>query len=122
MKARLISLDYLVPHCDTRLRAFPAVLGRDCEADIPLDDPLIAGRHCEIDRQDNRLVVRDLGTVHGTYVNGSPVTEAELATGDHLSLGQMTFLVECFPNRDEEGLYQEAVDALQAVEACAGVA
>ncbi len=72
-------------------------------------------------QQHNRLVVRDLGSVHGTYVNGSRVTEAVLSAGDQLALGLTTFLVECF-DKDEEGLYQEAVDALEAVDACVGVA
>ena len=93
-------------------------------ADISLDDPLIGDLHCAFYQQANRLVVRDLGSVHGTYVNGSRVTEAVLTAGDQLALGLMTFLVECF-DADEEGLYQEAqeaVHAMQAIDACVGVA
>ena len=43
------------------------------------------------------------------------------SAGDQLALGLMTFLVECF-DKDEEGFYQEAVDALEAADACVGVA
>jgi pSer/pThr/pTyr-binding forkhead associated (FHA) protein len=40
------------------------------------------------------LLVRDLGSTHGTYVNGEQVREAYLHSGDHLSVGLATFRVE----------------------------
>jgi pSer/pThr/pTyr-binding forkhead associated (FHA) protein len=93
MKARLISLDFHVPQCDTGLKAFPVVVGHDADAGIRLDDPSVAGCHCQIDVVDNHLTVRDLGTVHGTFVNGIRVTESILNPGDKLAIGMMTFLV-----------------------------
>jgi pSer/pThr/pTyr-binding forkhead associated (FHA) protein len=43
---------------------------------------------------DDRLVVTDLGSVHGTFVNGSRITESILSAGDELGIGMMTFLVQ----------------------------
>jgi pSer/pThr/pTyr-binding forkhead associated (FHA) protein len=88
----LISLDYLVPHCDTSLEAFPAVIGHAKDADIRLDDYSVAEYHCRIDSAGDELVVSDLGTVHGTFVNNARVTEAVLRHGDELAIGLTTFL------------------------------
>ncbi len=101
MKANLISLDYRVPRCDTRLSKFPAVIGHAPDADIRLDDHSVADHHCRIVSQDDHWVVSDLGTVHGTRVNNSRITESVLTPGDVLGVGMMTFLVEAVANRDD---------------------
>ena len=44
-----------------------------------------------------QLLVRDLGSRHGTYVNGQQVTEARLAPGDELCIGLTHFLAEYEP-------------------------
>lgn len=93
MPARLISLDYLVPDCDTNLVKFPVLIGRAAESQIRLDDYSISNHHCEIDYEGDGLVVRDLGSVHGTFVNATRVAESRLMPGDELAVGMMTFLV-----------------------------
>jgi pSer/pThr/pTyr-binding forkhead associated (FHA) protein len=97
MRAQLISLNYQVPHCDTTLYKFPVVIGYSTEAGICLEDPSISPYHCEIDLVDDQLVVRDLGSVHGTFVNSEPIDESVLNHGDELSIGMTTFLVKCSP-------------------------
>jgi pSer/pThr/pTyr-binding forkhead associated (FHA) protein len=92
MRARLISLDYLVPRGDTSLEAFPMVIGRAKDNDISVDDYSVADYHCRIECVDDELVVSDLGTVHGTFVNNVRVVEAVLHDGDELAVGMMTFL------------------------------
>ena len=69
------------------------VIGHDADAGIRLNDPSVADCHCQIDVVDNHLTVRDLGTVHGTFVNGIRVAESILNPGDKLAIGLMTFLV-----------------------------
>ncbi len=98
MKTRLISLDGHLPQCDGYLNNLPMVIGHDVNAELPLDDASVADRHCRIGVKEGHLVVQDLGSVHGTFVNGCRISEAELAGGDELSIGMLTFLVEC---RDE---------------------
>jgi len=104
MNANLISLDYRVPQCDTRLNKFPAVIGHAADADIRLDDHSVADHHCRIVSQGDHWIVSDLGTVHGTCVNHSRITEAILTPGDVLGVGMMSFLVEAVANRDEPAL------------------
>ena len=94
MKARLVSLDYHVPQCDTSLRTFPVVIGHAPDAAIRLDDQSVGDHHCRITSAGNGLVVSDLGSVHGTFVNGSRITESILKPGDEFGVGMVTFLIQ----------------------------
>src|SRR5690606_180108 len=62
--------------------------GRHPESDIFLDDITVSRRHAEL-RRDERgnYVVRDVGSLNGTYVNRTRVDEAQLADGDELQIG-----------------------------------
>lgn len=91
----MVSLDeHASPRCQ-ELDRLPATLGRHPEAGVRLSDSWVSRSHCEIRDRNGTLVVRDLGSKHGTYVNGKKVTtEAPLAPGDRLSVGLTSFLVE----------------------------
>jgi hypothetical protein len=69
--------------------------GRHPESDIFLDDVTVSRRHAEFHRKDRRFVVRDVGSLNGTYVNRRRVEEAQLASGDELQIGRfrLTFYV-----------------------------
>lgn len=75
------------------LDSFPALLGRSMDAAIRLDDGWVSRRHCQIDQIEGTLLVRDLQSKHGTFVNGERVTESVLLPGDKLSIGKSTLLV-----------------------------
>ena len=49
--------------------------------------------HCEIDEIDSLLVVRDLGSRHGTYVNERRVHQALVGPGAKLTLGAVSYMV-----------------------------
>ena len=72
----------------------PVVLGRGHEASIPLPHPLVSRLHCEIVLQQGRLLVRDLGSLNGTFVGNHRVSEAELPPGELLTVGSVTFRAE----------------------------
>jgi pSer/pThr/pTyr-binding forkhead associated (FHA) protein len=98
MKLRLVSLDYRVPQGNMTLDRLPVTIGQADDADIRLQDPSVSKYHCDIVRVDDMLVVRDLGSRHGTRVNGSRVHESALLPGDELAVGMMTFLVQALPS------------------------
>jgi|GEM_PF-1575900 len=54
----------------------------------------VSDRHCELDEEDGVLVVRDLGSRHGTFVNQARVTRAYVWPGEILSVGLNRFLVQ----------------------------
>jgi hypothetical protein len=69
----------------------PLVIGRGREVTLTLPHPLVSRNHCEIDESDGYLVVRDLGSLNGTFINNERVAEAVLPPGDLLTIGTVTF-------------------------------
>ncbi|MBN2270264.1 MAG: FHA domain-containing protein [Sedimentisphaerales bacterium] len=68
------------------------VLGRrgDCDLCIPLGD--VSRRHCQLDRNNETLQIRDLGSRNGTFLNGEQVNgETTVKAGDYLQIGPLTF-------------------------------
>jgi hypothetical protein len=69
-----------------------ATLGRGDQADIRLEDPFASSRHCRIDRQGDVLVIEDLGSTNGTYLNGEPLGGPQpLHPGDRIRIGDNEF-------------------------------
>jgi pSer/pThr/pTyr-binding forkhead associated (FHA) protein len=69
--------------------------GRHPDSEIFLDDITVSRRHAEIVRQgDNQYLVRDVGSLNGTYVNRDRVDEASLRHGDEVQIGKFK-LVFC---------------------------
>ncbi|MEM8835502.1 MAG: SpoIIE family protein phosphatase [Planctomycetota bacterium] len=68
----------------------PLVLGRGSSADLVLPDPSVSRRHVELRADAGSWTVTDLGSRHGTMVNGVPLAPAEptpLNEGDQLRIG-----------------------------------
>ncbi len=72
----------------------PMTLGRSRDADLTLRHALISRKHCEIVESQGAIIVRDLGSLNGTYVGGQRINEAALTAGDELTVGSVTFRVE----------------------------
>jgi pSer/pThr/pTyr-binding forkhead associated (FHA) protein len=69
----------------------PAVTraGRHPESDIFLDDITVSRRHVEITQKDaGTFVLRDVGSLNGTYVNRERIDEVPLAPGDEVQIGK----------------------------------
>jgi hypothetical protein len=62
--------------------------GRHPESDIFLDDITVSRRHVEITSGDAGVIVRDVGSLNGTYVNRERIDEAPLRHGDELQIGK----------------------------------
>jgi FHA domain len=65
------------------------VLGRSSETDVVLDDPYASDFHMRLVAQDNGIMLHDLGSTNGTYVNGRRVTApTQLRRGDTIQVGK----------------------------------
>ena len=62
--------------------------GRHPESDIFLDDITVSRRHAEILRHGDEFVVKDVGSLNGTYLNRERIDEARLVNGDELQIGK----------------------------------
>ncbi len=63
-------------------------LGRHPDSDISLDDITVSRRHVEIIWTNTTYVVRDAGSLNGTYVNQRRIDECALKQGDDLQVGK----------------------------------
>ena len=68
-----------------------ATLGRG-DVEIRLDDPFASSRHARISRQGHVVVIEDLGSTNGTYLNDEPLTGPQpLHRGDRIRIGDSEF-------------------------------
>jgi pSer/pThr/pTyr-binding forkhead associated (FHA) protein len=72
------------------------IIGREhASADMVIPDPGISRRHARVIPEGGSLVLDDLGSSNGTYVNGERISEpVELGTGDEVQLGDTLIGVE----------------------------
>lgn len=62
--------------------------GRAPDSDIFLDDVTVSRRHAEFTRAAQGYLVRDVGSLNGTYVNREPIEEVLLSDGDEVQIGK----------------------------------
>ncbi len=65
-------------------------VGRALGNEVVLDDPGVSHRHAQLTLNEGTFQIADLGSLNGTYVNGSPVIRSELSHGDLLQVGGST--------------------------------
>jgi hypothetical protein len=63
------------------------VVGTSSKCDLVLTDQSVSRRHFELGPSDNGYILRDLGSMNGTFLNGNRVAKACITDGDRLSLG-----------------------------------
>lgn len=67
----------------------PLVVGRSADADLVIDDPYASDLHLRFGMQEGQMMLHDLGSTNGTYVNGRRVTAPmELSKGDSVQIGR----------------------------------
>ena len=72
-----------------------ALLGRGDQADIRLEDGFASARHARLVPQGDVMVLEDLGSTNGTYLNGEPLRGPQpLHAGDRISIGDSEFSFE----------------------------
>ncbi|MGE0880535.1 MAG: FHA domain-containing protein [Acidimicrobiia bacterium] len=67
-------------------------LGRHPKSEIFLDDITVSRRHAEIEHKSGTFVVRDVGSLNGTYLNRTRIEEANLQPGDEVQVGKFKLL------------------------------
>ncbi len=70
------------------------ILGRHSECHICVNADGISRKHAQIDAEVDGLVVSDLGSSNGTFVNGKKIDKVELKVGDEVKLDNIRFLVQ----------------------------
>jgi pSer/pThr/pTyr-binding forkhead associated (FHA) protein len=69
-----------------------AVMGRGDQAEIRLEDPFASSRHAKLTRQGGIVVLEDLGSTNGTYLNEEILAGPQpLHAGDRVRIGDSEF-------------------------------
>jgi Mrp family chromosome partitioning ATPase len=69
-------------------------IGCDPESTVPVDDESISQHHCEIVSRNGEVIVKDLGSMNGTFINGERIVETTLKPDQRLRVGNVEFLVQ----------------------------
>ena len=72
------------------LPAHPTTIGRSDDVDIKFADPAVSPTHAVITCEDNKFLVKDLGSELGTIVNGEPITSHHLQHDDVIQISRYT--------------------------------
>jgi hypothetical protein len=68
------------------------LLGRGTDCDLRLVDPGVSRHHAELRVENEQVVLVDLSSTNGTFVNGQPVRRVALTDGTQVSLGRTTLV------------------------------
>jgi len=86
------------------------VLGSSADCDIQLAEAGVAPQHAEICLIDGKsLQLRDLGSKSGTLLNGEPVSETFLGSGDEIRIGTCRWMLQAPGLRPERVLTSDVV-------------
>jgi len=75
------------PTSKLRVRKVANVVGRETTCDLYIESFQVSRRHCLLEVTDRGLLVKDLESTNGTFVNGAPFKDGYINDGDRLSLG-----------------------------------
>jgi pSer/pThr/pTyr-binding forkhead associated (FHA) protein len=98
-----------------RLKSEETIVGRRKDCDLKIRSADVSRRHCLLSYQDGVLLVEDLDSVNGTFLNGQRVTGRQaVRPGDELEIGPICFVVEYQLSRAAAGRLREETEALPA--------
>jgi len=95
------------------------VVGRAADIEVPISDPSISRRHCQIEFSNGKTFIRDLGSTNGTFVNGARITEKELRDGDKVQLSTTTIFKYAYQDK-AENVFHEEIYKMAVVDALTG--
>ena len=87
--AKLVVLTQSMAGRSVELTAERTTIGRVEENAFQIAEPSVSSRHAEILLRGSDIVVKDLGSTNGTFINGEKITEAVLKPGQTLRFGNI---------------------------------
>lgn len=69
------------------------LIGRRTGCQIQIPSPLVSREHCVLTEDAGKIVLQDLGSSNGTFVNGAKVRQKHVKAGDTIGVGPLTFVL-----------------------------
>lgn len=115
MEAKLVVVGGKANKAEVPLK-LPATLGRGRDTQLTIAHPTVSRHHCQVYELDGVLMVKDKGSLNGTFINGERIDgDRILRPGQTLTVGPLTF-------RAEYDVADSAQDVLTDVPAADGLA
>ena len=92
MKLILLSAGMTGRTCELKVER--TTIGRSDDNAFPIADPSVSSHHCEILLRGQEVVVRDLNSTNGTYIDGVETKESVVTPAQILRLGQVEMRLE----------------------------
>jgi pSer/pThr/pTyr-binding forkhead associated (FHA) protein len=92
--AKLVLLSAGMAGRSHELTADKTTVGRVEDNTFQIPEPSVSSHHCEIFMRGNDVVVHDLNSTNGTFINGEKISETVLKPGQVLRLGQIEMRLE----------------------------
>lgn len=70
-------------------------IGRSTASSIFLDDVTVSRSHAVVEKRETEFVLRDCGSLNGTYVNSQSAADVVLDSGDEIQIGKFHLLFVC---------------------------
>lgn len=90
------------------------IIGRSSKADIQIDQEAVSRNHCKIINSNGSIVLRDMGSTNGTYINDELIDEYLLRDGDFIKVGRCIF--KFLSGSNIENAYHEEIYRLTTVD------
>jgi diguanylate cyclase (GGDEF)-like protein len=91
-----------------------AIIGRSSKADVQIDQESVSRNHAKIINTGKSMILRDLGSTNGTYVNDQLIDEYVLRDGDFVKIGRTIF--KFLSGGNIENAYHEEIYRLTTVD------
>jgi pSer/pThr/pTyr-binding forkhead associated (FHA) protein len=104
-RASLVVLEGGVAGAEHEIERPLTSIGRGPGVDLAFPDAAMSKQHASLEWAEDRLRLRDLGSMNGIFVNGSAVQVAELKHGDRFQLGGHVFQLVIEQRRREPRAY-----------------
>jgi len=90
------------------------IMGRSSKADVQIDQEAVSRNHCKIINTGSAILLRDMGSTNGTYVNDELIDEYALCDGDFIKVGRCIF--KFLSGNNIENAYHEEIYRLTTID------
>jgi pSer/pThr/pTyr-binding forkhead associated (FHA) protein len=92
--AKLVVLSAGMTGRTQELKGEKTSIGRVEDNTFQIAEPSVSSHHCEVLQRGSEVVIKDLNSTNGTYINGEKITERVIKPGQILRLGQIELRLE----------------------------
>ncbi len=72
----------------------PVYIGRSRSCDIRINDPIASGKHCHFRLVEGKVILTDLESTNGTFVNGQEIEKKTLLLQDVVTIGSTKITID----------------------------